>query len=1106
MKCVLSRNNAHVITDLQIFMNAPRNASAEELKAYLDEACGDDGTLRGRVESLFRADEAAHQFMNHPAVELDEESPSLVIGRYKLLQEIGQGGFGVVYMADQEEPVKRRVALKIIKAGMDTRQVIARFEAERQALAMMDHPNIARVLDGGETNEGRPYFVMELIKGIPITTYCEQEKLPVAARLKLFVQVCRAVQHAHGKGIIHRDLKPSNILITVKDGEPVPKVIDFGIAKAIDQRLTDKTLFTRYEQMIGTPTYMSPEQAALSGVDVDTRCDIYALGVLLYELLTGTTPFDSETLRSAAFDEMRRMIREDEPPKPSTRLSRTVATADVSRKPHMKETVALLRGDLDWIIMKCLEKDRNRRYETANGLCLDIERHLGNEPVLARPPTPWYRLKKLAQRNKVAVGASAIVLAGLWIGLIAALWGLSEANHARRVADAAKGEADEQRERAVHQADQLAARVYLMQLGVADKALLARNYPRARQALDNCAEDRRDWNWRFLNRRYESAIRVVSGSEMPLFTSDGNRLITISTDSESAEAHDVTIWNLPSMSEIGRLSHPNKLYSLALTSNDQWLAGGDTIGHVVLWNLETRETKWKVPVATQRFDGMEFSPDGSVIGTASWDGHLRVLNTSDGSVKFDLELGGQVRKISFSPDGGWVTAGGSRAVVASMNSGKIVAEFPAQTVVTAFSPDGRLIAGGNPQEQRIHLWNWTGEELIHKTSWEAANSSRFSDLRFCNGGTHLASVQGVHVVVWDVGSARRIASLDRPPDALTWWLGVNPKDNAIGFGGSGEVGIWHYQGGDEQISIRPMVSSSRSLQFSPAGSMIAVGSHRGQHGVSAADKDKAGPVIILDAASGNPVATLQGQFSGFSWMPDGQRIIVTSEPTRAHEMYNALSGALLRRFAGNSAAARPYAEKTGQKLISFGKDFIVRTWNVESGEIEEEFSLGTIRGTGDVVAPIGGLWNAVVGPGGRKVAVAQGGDLRIWDLLARQEMPRLLKPGRATETLTFSRDGSRIHAIGNEEDFALFDIDSTQALQRFSGPSGALAVSPNEKQVVSAGEGVVVWNIESGLPLLTLSNGDQDDYRSVDWSPDNRRIAAGSDDGTVRIWTLPVVP
>jgi serine/threonine protein kinase len=296
-----------------------------------------------------------------------------LIGNYKLLQRIGEGGFGVVYMAEQVEFVHRKVALKIIKAGMDTKQVIARFEAERQALAMMEHPNIARVLDVGETSEGRPYIVMELVKGMPITSYCHQHKLDIDQRIELFLQVCSAVQHAHVKGVIHRDLKPSNLLITLHDGRAVPKIIDFGIAKAMDQRLTDKTLFTRYEHMIGTPAYMSPEQAALSGLDVDTRSDVYSLGVLLYELLAGTAPFNPDTLRDAAFDEMRRIIREDEPPKPSVRLT-TLQTGEQSDEHSPSLSHSTVSSDLDWIVMKALEKDRGRRYETAAGLAQDWRR------------------------------------------------------------------------------------------------------------------------------------------------------------------------------------------------------------------------------------------------------------------------------------------------------------------------------------------------------------------------------------------------------------------------------------------------------------------------------------------------------------------------------------------------------------------------------------------------------------------------------------------------------------------------------------------------------------------------------------------------------------
>ncbi len=344
------------------------------------------------------------------------EGPGTVIGRYKLLEKIGEGGFGVVYVAEQKEPVKRRVALKIIKLGMDTKQVIARFEAERQALALMDHPNIAKVLDAGATETGRPYFVMELVRGVPITQYCDENNLPTIERLELFIAVCQAIQHAHQKGIIHRDIKPSNILVTLHDGVPVPKVIDFGIAKATQGDLTDKTIFTQFQQFIGTPAYMSPEQAEMSGLDIDTRTDIYSLGVLLYELLTGKTPFDAKELVQAGLDEMRRTIREKEPIRPSTRLrgftpEELTATAR-RRSGDAPKLIHALRGDLDWIVMKCLEKDRTRRYETAVGVATDLKRYLHNEPVIARPPSNVYRMQKFVRRHKRgAIAAAAVVLA-----------------------------------------------------------------------------------------------------------------------------------------------------------------------------------------------------------------------------------------------------------------------------------------------------------------------------------------------------------------------------------------------------------------------------------------------------------------------------------------------------------------------------------------------------------------------------------------------------------------------------------------------------------------------------------------------------------------------
>jgi serine/threonine protein kinase len=450
-----------------VFHAARQIADSAERNAYLTRSCP-DARDRRRVEAMLAVHERDRSFLQSPVQAVPfatrggevSERPGALVGPYKLLEQIGEGGFGVVFMAEQIKPVRRKVAVKVIKPGMDTRHVIARFEAERQALALMEHENIARVLDAGATETGRPYFVMELVHGVPITEYCDKNELPPRERLTLYLDVCRAVQHAHHKGIIHRDLKPSNVLITLHDGKPVVKVIDFGVAKATGQQLlTDKTLFTNFTQMIGTPLYMSPEQAEMSGLDVDTRSDVYALGVLLYELLTGTTPFDRDRLRLAAYDEVRRIIREEEPPKPSTRLSSlgmTLPGISAQRRTEPQKLSQLLRGDLDWIVMKALAKDRTDRYESANALLREIQRYLANEPVEARPPSPRDRVSKWIRRHKSAVRTTAAVLIGSTIIAGALLWqerantlaALVQVQHAYQAVDQEKKTSEAERARA----------------------------------------------------------------------------------------------------------------------------------------------------------------------------------------------------------------------------------------------------------------------------------------------------------------------------------------------------------------------------------------------------------------------------------------------------------------------------------------------------------------------------------------------------------------------------------------------------------------------------------------------------------------------------------
>jgi serine/threonine protein kinase/WD40 repeat protein len=540
------------VSETEIFRAAAQLPPAQR-PAFLDEACGDNRSLRHEIESLLRAHDPEGSFLQSPAiaVTIDQaigERVGSMIGPYKLREQIGEGGFGVVYVAEQERPVRRKVALKVIKPGMDTKDVIARFEAERQALALMDHPNVARVLDAGATDSGRPYFVMELVHGVPITEFCDKNKLATRERLLLFADVCRAVQHAHQKGIIHRDLKPSNVMVTLHDGKPVAKIIDFGVSKAISQQLTERSIYTAYGQMIGTPVYMSPEQAEMSGLGIDTRSDIYSLGVLLYELLTGKTPLDLNRLREGGYGEMLRMIREDEPPRPSMKISTLGEEATAIALHRHTDPVQLrrsLRGELDWIVMKCLEKDRSRRYETALGLARDLDRYLRDDPVEACPPSASYRLRKFARKHRVALAVAAMFLGLLIAAVGVSMWqrnvALAAAAAARRAQEAesterrravksatvaaeAERSAVQERNNALAAREELRETLYSAEMNLVQSAADSKQYARAAQLLDEQRpgagqRDLRGFEWyywyRTLHRGQRRSTRLVGLQPMP---------------------------------------------------------------------------------------------------------------------------------------------------------------------------------------------------------------------------------------------------------------------------------------------------------------------------------------------------------------------------------------------------------------------------------------------------------------------------------------------------------------------------------------------------------------------------------------------------------------
>ncbi|MCP4786218.1 MAG: protein kinase, partial [Fuerstiella sp.] len=745
-----------------ILVAAQRIADPCDRSAYLDEACGSDQKMRGIVEGLLAGaaggissplDDVAEQPQQDETVSLTPSSDEAMdisshpmIGPYKLLEMLGEGGMGTVYMAQQKTPVKRKVALKLIKPGMDSKEVVARFEAERQALAMMNHSNIAHIFGAGMTEKGRPYFVMELVRGFRIDRFCEDSGLKLNDRLMLFIDVCRAIQHAHQKGIIHRDLKPSNILVTLHDGVPVVKVIDFGIAKALEYDLTERTLFTHFAELIGTPVYMSPEQAEMSGLDIDTRSDVYSLGVLLYKLLTGVTPFDRKTLDRATFDEMRRIIREDEPARPSRRISTLKAqqrsTVVQRQRVPVPEFDRQIRRELDWIVMKALEKDRNRRYESASALATDIERYLNDEPVEAVPPSTTYQFRKFARRHRTMIVTTGLVAAALIVGTAVSVWQALAANDARQLANDRFIEADEQRKNAERAAEQARQNeefsqelVYAADVTLAAQAWHTGDVRRFTDLLDRHAPvegkpDRRGFEWWYLRQFGTADFRDIAtqtgGSCVARFSPNGKYLVT--------GQHDGTLCFRDGQSS-NRLAtlpgHEGLVRGIDFSPDGKRMASIGDDGIIRLWDPAELKLIHRFQAHPDHGFRVFFVLQGSLLASCGEDTSVRLWNSTTGESVGELE--GFARTVeraamARSPDGQLCASGDpyGDAYVWDAKTRKRLCELDlghregvrCKACCVCFSPDGKRVAVATNQNLIRICDVGTGQQLATLTGHE----------------------------------------------------------------------------------------------------------------------------------------------------------------------------------------------------------------------------------------------------------------------------------------------------------------------------------------------------------------------------------------------------
>ena len=1112
----------------------------ERRAAHVQEASAGDARLHQRVEALLRAYEEAGTFMENPAApptpgaSLSSEAPAgealpdpavpvppagpnlkmaspggssydlvgQTIGRYKLLEKVGEGGCGVVYGAEQAEPVRRRVALKVIKLGMDTKAVVARFEAERQALAMMDHPNIAKVFDAGTTEKGGPYFVMELVRGIPITHYCDQAQLTTQERLELFIKVCQAVQHAHQKGIIHRDIKPSNILVTLHDGVPVPKVIDFGIAKAIEGRLTEHTVYTQMHQLIGTPAYMSPEQAEMTGLDIDTRSDIYSLGVLLYELLAGSTPFDTKELMAAGLDAMRKIIREQEPTRPSTKLSQTLVAADMRRRKsggtdesassrrRLHEKIHQLRGDLDWIVMKCLEKDRTRRYETANGLAFDLKRHLDDEPVLARAPSTAYRFQKAFRRHKLSFTATAVVAAALVAGTVVSTWEAMEAGQARNAEKGQRIVAQTERDKA--QAAQQRTVEALISLEVqksetlfaaedssAALAYLARASRRDRSSPVAAGSLFYALTQRSLNLRL---VEPLAADRSAQFSPDGRRVVTASSDGTAR------VWD----AQTGQpLTHPLKhaagANSAQFSPNGLRVVTASADHTARVWDAQTGQPVTDPLKHANEVKFAQFSPDGRRVVTASADATARVWDAQTGQpVTEPLKHEGPVGCAQFSPDGQRVVTASydNTARVWDAKTGQPVAEplKHANEVRSArFSPDGQRVVTGS-LDGTARVWDArTGLPLTEALKHAAGVSAA----QFSPDGQRVVTASDDKTArVWDAGTGQPltdplkhkgyVASAQFSPDG----------QRVVTASWDNTARVWDAQTG--QPLTEPLRHSLyvHSAEFSPDGRSVLTASEDGTARVW-----EAPPGPFLTRPLRHAAQVRSAQFS-----PNGQRIVTASHDFTARvwdaQTGQALTPPLTHKDNVTSAQFSP----DGQRVVTISCDSTARVWDAQTGQ--------------PVTPPLqhkGEVRSAAFSPDGQRVVTGSlDGTARVWDARTGQPLGQPFEHAHGVNSVQFSPDGQRVVTASDDQTARVWDARTGQPLTeplQHKGYVRSARFSPDGQRVVTASwdRTARVWDAQTGQPLAEL-RGHSERVDFAEFSPDGRKVVTASWDRTARVW------